>query len=287
MNTEQAVSLQTNNRLRDPDAAPTIPSRARMLEITAENTDFSYLPKPDVLFMTMAKGGTTSTFNWLYYGMAGIKYNRTGCETYVQDLRSPCWVPHAKYLFELPEDEQWRVLTSSETLRVAIQRNPFERLVSSWKSKVSCDDEKYGTDLNNRVSMVPQLLKQGGMPEDPRQCLSIVEFAETLDAVRTNVGTPATKLRSLRNLDVHFRPQEFYFDEVDYDIVLDVKDLGNTTYLKPIMERLPHNHLDKVQWGPTVYHASSGEDLQISERAAKLLHMFAMESKWGKTKHIL
>lgn len=258
-----------------------------MLEITADNTDFKYLPKADILFMTLAKGGTTSTFNWVYYGMAGIKYNRTGCETYVQDLKSPCWIDHAKYLFQLPEDEQWRVLTSAETLRIAIQRNPFERLVSSWKSKITCDDDKYGTDVRNRDHMVPQLLRQGGMPEDSRVCLSIVEFAEALDAVRTRVGTSATKLTSLRNIDVHLRPQEFYFDEVDYDIVLDVKDLGNATYLKPIMERLPHNNLDKVQWGPTVYHASSGEDLQIPERAAKLLHLFAMESKWGETKYIL
>lgn len=287
INIQNTVTLQNASHPADPDTPPQLASRARMLEITTENTDFTYFPKADVLFMTMAKGGTTSTFNWLYYGMAGKKYNRTGCATYVQDVKSPCWVDHALNLFQLPEDDQWRILTGDKTLRVAIQRNPFERLVSSWKSKFTCDDDIYGTDLNNRVFMVPALLRQAGITDDPRQCLSITEFAETLDLIRTRVGTPATKLPSLRKLDVHIRPQEFYFEDVDYDMILDVKDLGNKTHLQPIMERLPHKDLKNVQWGPPSMHSSTGDDLLIPERAAKLLHLFAMESKWGKTKHLL
>lgn len=272
--------------LTDADHLPTISSRVRMLEITENNTDFKYFPKPDILFMTMAKGGTTSTLNWLYYGMAGSHYNRTDCATYVQDVTSHCWDGHAIHLYKLSEDEQWRILTSAETLRVAIQRNPFERLVSSWKSKCTCDDDVYGTDLRNRNHIVPGLLRRAGMPDD-KNCLSISEFAETLEALRTRVGSPGVPLKSLRQLDVHVRPQDFFFDEVKYDLVLDVKDLGNVTYLKPIIERLPRKDLEKVQLGPSTMHASTGEELPIPERAAKLLHLFAMESKWGKTKYML
>lgn len=282
-----AMSSQPNPRLIHPHIPPTIASRARMLQITADNKDFTYLPRPDILLITMAKGGTTSAFNWLYYGIAGLKYNRTGCQVCVQDLKSPCWAGHALHPFQMEEPEQWRVLTGPDTLRVAIQRNPFERLVSAWKSKVTCDADRYGTDLRDRERLIPKLLRQAAIPDDPRTCLSILEFAQTLDAIRTKVDTPATPLKSLRKLDVHIRPQEFYFHEVDYDIVLDVNDLGNLTYLKPILERLPYKALDKVQRGPTVYHSSLGEDVQIPETGAKLLHTFAMESKWGQTKYIL
>ena len=262
-------------------ARPHLATRARMREITADNTDLTYFPHPDVLLMTMAKGGTTSTFNWLYYGLAGRKFNKSACDTYVQDVRSPCWLDHARNLYHMPDDDQWRILTGPDTLRVAIQRNPFERLVSSWKSKVTCEADVYGTDVRNRDAIVPQLLRQAGFVDDHRNCLNISEFALVLDRVRARVGI---KLQSLRKLDVHLRPQEFYFDDIDYDIVLDVNELGNVTNVEPILKRLPQNEHDFVKAGPPTMHSSKGDDLMIPESAAKLLHLFAMESKWGKLK---
>lgn len=287
VNRHQIVALRTAHPPNESsDSTPRLSSRARMLEITANNTDFRYFPRANLLLMTMAKGGTTSTFNWLYHGMRGREYHHVDCETYVQDISSECWGDDVINLYKLDEQEQWRILTSRETLRVAIQRNPFERLVSSWKSKITCESEVYGTDVRNRGEIVPRLLRRAGLPDD-KECLSLAEYAEALEAARNRVKDPAGKLGSLRQLDVHVRPQEFYFDEVDYDLILDVKDLGNRTYVKPILQRLPHKHLEEVENGPPSMHASTGDQIMIPERTAKLLHLFAMESKWGETKYMV
>lgn len=273
-----------------PDAAharPRLASRARMLEITAGNTDLTYFPEPDILFMTMAKGGSTSTFNWLHNGIAGRDYNLTTCGAWVQYIDSPCWKDHAIYFFRLSEDERWRILTSPSTLRVAIQRDPFERLLSSWKSKISCEGDVYGTDVGDRNSIVPQLLKHAGLKNDNRTCLSIAEFAHTLDLVRTRVNTTETSLKKLHGLNYHLRPQEFYFEDIEYHMVLDMNDLRNITHLQPVLQRLPKRDRDVVKAGPQTMHASTGGEVLIPESAAKQLYLFAMESKLGKLKRMV
>lgn len=262
-------------------------SRKRMLEIIADaHQDLVYLHRPDILMGTMAKGGSTSVWNWLYTGLTGRpKFEMKECETYVQNVRSPCWDNEAVHLHRLPEAEQLRILNNPKTLRVAIQRNPFERLVSSWKSKFACDENTYGTDLRNRKKMVPALLRQANMATEGKKCLSIDEFAIALERVQNRVRRGETKwLSSLRKLDVHVRPQNFYFNEVNWDIVLNTKDLKNVERLTPIIERLSFPQL--VRDGPAHEHASGGGEILISESAAKRLYNFALESKIGRRKYI-
>lgn len=264
-----------------------ISTRERMLEITADaHQDLVYLPTPDILMVTMAKGGSTSVWNWLYTGVTGRpKFDMKECETYVHDVRSHCWGKEAVHLYQLPEDEQWRILNNRKTLRVAVQRNPFERLVSSWKSKFACDAEKYGTDLRNREKMVPALLRQAEMDTNGKECLSIEEFAIALEKVQKRVKNGESEwLNSLRKLDVHLRPQNFYFQEIAWDIVLDVTDLERVARLRPIIERLPFREL--VKDGPPRKHVSGGGEIMISESTARRLYSFALESKTGSQKYI-
>lgn len=279
------LAATQHNLGSNPPQKPRLLNHERVLELTANNRDFTYLPTSNIMFMTMAKGGTTSTWNWLYRGSTGRdKFNMTECETYVQDVRSHCWGDEAVHVHLLSKEEQWRILTSKETLRVAIQRNPYERLISSFKSKFTCEDEKYGTDLRNRATMVPALRRQAGLPEG-EGCMSITQFAEALDSCRLKAGSEGHRLKSLRHMDVHVRPQDFYFDEIDYDMVLDIRELSNVTYLQPVIERLKYR--DLVKDGIEHKHASGGDPLMIPEKAASMLHMFAIESRTGASKHLL
>eukprot|EP00177_Eucheuma_denticulatum_P001301 GFKZ01002358.1.p1 GENE.GFKZ01002358.1~~GFKZ01002358.1.p1 ORF type:complete len:341 (+),score=37.20 GFKZ01002358.1:102-1025(+) len=260
-------------------------SRARLLQIAREaHQDLVYLPEPDILIMTMAKGGTTTMWNWLYRGLTGReKFNMTECLTYVQDVRSHCWAKQAIHFMNLTERDQWRVLKGDRTLRVAVQRDPFERLVSSWKSKYACEADVYGTDVHNRDKMVPALLKQAEMGYDA-PCLSIEQFADALESARLRAGVDAGWLSSTRKMDVHIRPQDFFWGEIEYDMVLDVRDLGDVRRLKAILDRLPFRRL--CEEGLEHRHKSGGGELVIPEKAAAKLFRYAAQSKVGELKYI-
>lgn len=123
--------------------------------------------------------------------------------------------------------------------------------------------------------------------------MSMTEFAHTLDACRNNVGR-TTALPSLDVLDVHIRPQTFHFDQIQYDMIMDVTDLSNAQVLKPIIDRLPFR--DVVKAVPKMRHQSTGGsaeeegegngELMIGEKAAKLLHAFARLSGTGSLKYL-
>lgn len=265
-----------------------VASRERLLEITKENnTGLAYLTSANILFMTMAKGGSTSTWNWLFLGTKGREYNRGECRTYVQNVNSRCWGTEAAELFRLPPEKRISILTSKETLRVAIQRNPMSRIISSYRSKFACknfhnpNDFYDKTDANDRPRMVQELRRHAGFPEGA-PCMNISEFASALEAARHNAGKPGQVLTSLSKLNPHIRPQEFYFNEIDYDIVLDTTDLQHTEYLEPIIERLKYKAL--IKSGIAHAHSTIKSKLMIPDEAAEFLHQFALQSKTGKPK---
>lgn len=256
----------------------------RVLAITNDNrNDLVYLHKSNIMFMTMAKAGTSSTWHWIYPGVTGHKrYDKKVCKTYIHDIDGPCWRDEASFVYKLPPAEQWKIFTSPQTLRVAIQRDPYSRLISSFKSKFTCEDERFGTDVHNRLFMVPALRRQAGWGTG-RSCMNISEFAEALEATRKGVHAGKSRISSLRLMDVHIRPQEMYFDEIDYQMVLDVTDLSDVKNLEPIIKRLRFQEL--VKDGITLRHSSGGSELLIPDRAAGLLHNFALESKVGEVKY--
>lgn len=260
-------------------------NQSQLLQITENNRNLVYLHKADILLMTMAKAGTSTTWHWLYPGVTGRKsWDSATCKTYVHDMRSQCWDTHASFVYMLDESEQRRVLFhSNSTLRIAIQRNPYERIISSFKSKFTCEDERFSTDLHNRETMVPQLRRRCRMPSQKSNCMNISEFAQTLDSCRRNVGKDGY-IPSLRLLDVHIRPQQFYFDFIDYDMVVDVADLSDVNVVTPIIERIQFKNA--VEGGPRVRHSSGDDQLSIPERAGAMLYAYASESKPGRLKYL-
>lgn len=279
-----------------------------LLEVTRNNINLVYFHAPvNVLFMTMPKAGTSTLWHWLYPGVTSVTtgWDSVKCGGHVHDMQSPCWKGYASYVHTLPISEQRRILTSSsskhdDVLRVAIQRDPYDRLVSSFKSKFTCEDSLYGTDVKDRASLVPILRKRCGtisssasQNNNTVDCMTVSEFARTLDACRNNVGK-LSGLPSLDVLDVHIRPQTFHFDRIAYDMIIDVSALSDGRVLKPIVDRLPFR--DVVKAVPKLRHqsttAQSSEggvdrgELMIGESAAKLLHAFARLSGTGSLKYL-
>lgn len=289
--------------------AAMIQNETRLRQITQDNRNLVYLHPPvNIVLMTMAKAGTSTTWHWLYPGVTGkSKWDIRGCATYVHDIRSSCWKSYASYLYQLPIKKQWDLLTSSSShpsnsatnsssngtttsdpnrpLRVAIQRNPFERIISSFKSKFTCEHERFGTDVHNRRTMVPILRRRCQVPNPPANsefadCMNITEFASALEQCRLR------KNFDLELLDVHIKPQQFFFDEIDYDMIIDVNDLSDINVLRPIIDRIPEPNRQLVVNGPRIRHSSGLDQLNIPEAAAHLLYSYALESVPGKLKYI-
>lgn len=238
----------------------------------------------DVLLMTMGKTGTSSVLHWIYMGMTNIsKYKRDECGGKpLQDPSSPCWGNRCATLGDLTEDVQWRVLTSEKTIRLAVQRDPYERLISCFKSKFSCFPEVHHTNVRNRKVIVPRLRKEAGILGGVfrhEECMNVSEFGEALILARDRLKATDPHLRTL---DRHYRPQRYYFDEIEYDVVWDTHDLKNSTLLQPLLERMPHKEL--VRAGMKNRNEGTGE-LFVPERAEKLLREFAKESNLGEYKY--
>ena len=161
------------------------------------------------------------------------------------------------------------MINRPEVLRVAITRDPYERLISAWKSKAACDSDDFGTDVSDRNKIVPILLRQANISKD-LTCLSLQSFAIVLDKLR---HLSQKGIFDMHDMNKHFRPQECYFEDIPYDIVLDLGDLQNMTMLAPIVKRL--RYADLIKGPPARLQASKSSFLMIPEQTAATLYRFA------------
>lgn len=251
-------------------------NQTRALEISKHDRHMVYIPSADVLLVTMAKAGSSTLYHWLYRGLTGLSgWDSTSCGgSHIHDKRSRCWKKVAMPLFSFTPSEQAAILfsSSSHTMRIAIQRNPFERLISAFKSKFTCQHDHFNTDVHERQKMVNGLLQSKA---HNKTCLTISEFAQALKTFQE------TNPNALDSLDDHIKPQQFYFDDIDYDMILDVNHLSDISVLKPLVERLPYKHLAIVRHGLRKRHESGDQPLHIPDDAAAKLYAFALESKPG------
>lgn len=270
---------------------PVALSLAVAREIAADSDkELIYLPKADILLMTQAKGGTSSLLNWIYRGMTpgGARYNKTACDT-IQAIDENCWGTNAKAAHNLPDDELLAVLSERKsTLRVAVQRDPYDRLLSCFKSKFACQAELYGTNLKARPLMTYFLRLRADMPivEDKKSehsCFNVSGFAH---AVRAS-GTVALKKGDfkMRKLDVHYRPQLYHQRHIRYDLVLDLADLSNNVLMRPVWRRFPFaaDVPDKVQQ----LHSSGEAKVNPPAEAERILREFAALSEVLPRKAVL
>lgn len=238
-----------------------------------------YVPSVNLLVMTMAKAGTSTVLYALYQGLTGKPWIRACGE--IHDRHRPCWRGLAFRLSELPAAQQVRALTSPSTLRIGVQRDPVERLLSAFKSKYTCETARFRAHVTSREVIVRSMRHVLHMPSGP-SCMTVSEFATMLDVARTNVGQPPYPLL-FRALENHIRPQEFFLDEIKYNFMLNVRDLSDPARINLIMERLPYKVL--ISHNDVARFASGDEKLHVGEKDMQSIRAFAALSKTAPLKY--
>jgi len=149
-----------------------------------------------VTLCTCAKCGSTSLYKTLYSILHGKSW----------DFNDPPWVHRLDY------SQRWTNVNASRTTRwnttndsIAFVRDPKERIISAWKSKVGCHDNADG----DRATIVPNLLDFAGMPIDIANnasqgglCLDLSAFLQVLFHIHSQ-GKQGM-------VNVHFRPQHLH-----------------------------------------------------------------------------
>lgn len=242
-------------------------AKTNLLNLTRNADHIRYFPHYKILISVTAKGGSTSVWKWMYTSMTGNDV--FNCSTYVQNIHSNCWKNQVVQLPDMSEEQRLFALKDDSVFRVAVWRDPFERILSSWKSKFACDAWIYGTDYPDRARMVPQLLKAAGLPYQNVECLNISTFAIALDHIRRRVIMGEL---NLAQLNPHIRPQQFYFNLINYSLVVDLKQLSNGSVIKPLSDLLPFApgipNIERL-------HTSKGPDILIPQSVATLISKFS------------
>lgn len=276
-------STQPNKCYKCLDIRPTasyLSNRTRMRQVVDEiSHDMTYVYPIDTVFTTMAKAGTSTTWRMIFTGLTGHVWHKPTCGI-IQDKTSRCWQQYLSRVRDLSEDEQWRVLTSNKTFRVAIQREPFSRLISAFKDNLFCSPRRYGTTIAGK--RVHILRRQARLPPGA-SCMNVSEYAEALHLIQRNVGSP-DYVPSLFRLDECFRPQNYFANDIFYNLVLDVSDLSNYSRTSPFLDLLPH--ADLVRNTGSHYLSSGDKPVLMDDKTAQKLHNFALLSDLAPHRYI-
>jgi hypothetical protein len=87
-----------------------------------------------------AKGGSTSFYFWLYRALAGIEWPHSG-PPWIQDVASERWAlpgVHVARFASMPFRQRLRALSDASVRRFALTREPLDRAVSAFYSKLAC-----------------------------------------------------------------------------------------------------------------------------------------------------
>lgn len=221
----------------DPRAAELHQDPLSLLAETIPQTIYFHQPK--ILLAITLKAGSVALLDWMYRGVtASPGFNRKTCLTYVHNVSSPCWHTHASFLHQLPLSQRWHLLTSDDVFRVGIQRHPYQRIVSAFKSKYSCDTVKFNSDLD--LPFAHDLRRAAGFSEGP-PCLELKEFATLLDVIRTKGGQDSVYKPEW--IEANIRPFDLRHDIIDYDVILDSRYLVHERSVKFLYERLPFSRM--------------------------------------------
>lgn len=234
------INVLESSTLMQPICTAKEVTPERVQQIVAEfNHLLTYVPLTNTVFATMPKAGSTTFWRTMYIGMTGTPWRKPECGV-VQNHSSHCWRPYVRNVRDLGADEQFRVLTGDDTLRVAIQRDPLARLMSAFRNKIACH---VGAELDAAHNQTHRLRKHANLPAGAG-CMNVSEYAEAVDRIRTRIGREGY-VQCWQKVDRHFVPQNYHDDVIFYHKVLDVADLSNKSKLHPLLEQLPFADLAK------------------------------------------
>jgi hypothetical protein len=180
-------------------------------------TEVDYFPKLNLAFCTCAKCGSTSAYGRIFTELFHKDYPEGRPWVHGNSVRWSGERRTFKSFNEmLKQNRRWR----KQVDMVALVRDPYDRLISAWKSKFQCG--AIG-DARDRAKFVPDLLKLARVPKQKwKDCLSITDFAMAVQQVY--LQGDACKLES------HVRPQSFgCFAEIaptEYTLVTTAKQIS-------------------------------------------------------------
>lgn len=154
---------------------------------------YNHLRRFDVVLCCCDKCGSTSLYDYVYEALSHHKWPYGATPPWRQQLYSPRWL-HRFHM--LPAKR-----LGSVKYKFALTRDPIDRLISAYKSKYACDGFVGHVNATDRAWMIPQLYALARREGSPKYCISLLDFAELLQAIHRHGNA--------HRLDVHIRPQQF------------------------------------------------------------------------------
>jgi len=211
-----------------------------------------YMPSENMAVCGCGKCGTSSMYEYIYNKSFGHTFNYTD-EPWVQEVESSRW--EGKFEHITDHEKQEKLMNSAYTY--ALIRDPKERIISSWKSKIACCDW-YHPDYD-RSTFVRNLRALAALKYDESlKCQSLDDFLETMATIH--------RAGNAKDLDRHFLPQDLgcfsRFGAKRWTKVTVIQAEGS-------FDAISH-HLHVEPAAPPHDHGSDAKIL-ISAQAAKLL----------------
>ena len=212
--------------------------------ITKCGKSIAYDKEKKIAICIPPKSGSTSFWNWYYSTKFNKKWKYKDFP-WIQDVTSVRWNDTMRYL---TSKQEWSYFHQEKNNKlvysIAIIRDPKERLISSWKSKLACDVKKYKTDINDRARMIASLLEllpdwnqytiNGGKKIIPN-CLKISQFLDVMLKITKSVTT----LGQISQINSHFRSQRsLCFTKADPSMWNQVTLISNNTAIKELSHHL-------------------------------------------------
>lgn len=136
------------------------------------------------------KCGTTSLYNFLYEALFGFPWSFDG-RPFIQNLDSPRW----KNTFSYPSPHQWSRIKH----RIAVVRDPQERILAGWKSKLACNAVG-PVNASDREMFVPEIYRLAKVSPVP-PCVSFDTYVRLLKKIHEEGNAHL--------LNPHFLPQQY------------------------------------------------------------------------------
>ena len=200
------LSLRSESDVAPSSSAPRIGVGAWQIMPAKDATSHGVEFNPTTYICACAKCGSTSLHSELFaivHGRSFASMNYTSPPSIHDDLTNQkLWKNNniqAKRVKEWPQYDEFKNHGS-----FALIRDPRERIVSAWKSKVSCIDVE--SEVRGHKRLVPHLLKLAGPIDNVTArtdlgfpCMDLSDYLSVLSQIHTqgNEGL----------LDSHFRPQ--------------------------------------------------------------------------------
>lgn len=147
------------------------------------------IPAHDLVVCACAKCGTTSMYNFIYQAVSGHEWRFWG-RPWIQNIYSTRW----NHTFESMDARDFQTAKT----RIAIVRDPIQRTLSSWKSKLACSDGRFDVNTTDRARLVPEMYALAGV-SPMKQCLNLKDYVDLLKIIHENGR--ASQLQD------HFLPQ--------------------------------------------------------------------------------